>query len=145
MSTEPCPFCAIAHHQAPASIVYEDESLMAIIPIHPVYPGACLVIPRAHIDHFTDIPDPLAAQIMVVAQRIGRRIMEVYQPLRVGMVVHGFGVPHAHLHVLPQYDPLDIMHKHRAYVEDGKVRFHLKNIPELSRAELDEMAISLRL
>ena len=31
-----------------------------------------LVIPKAHIDHFTDIPDDIARRIMVVAQRIGR-------------------------------------------------------------------------
>lgn len=118
---------------------------MAIIPLQPVYEGACLVIPRAHIDHFTDIPDDLSADIMVIGQRVGRKIQQVYQPLRVGMVVHGFGVPHAHLHVLPQYHPLDIMHKHLAYVEDREVRFREKDRNEPTRAELDEMAAKLQI
>ena len=140
-----CPFCAIAAGTGPASIIYEDDTLMAIIPLQPVYEGACLVIPRAHIDHFTDMPDDLSARVMVLAQRLGRKIRQVYNPLRVGMIVHGFGVPHAHLHVLPQYDPLDILHKHLAYVEDGEVKFREKDLPEPTRAELDEFADRLKI
>lgn len=140
-----CPFCAIAQGDAPVSTVYEDEAVMAFIPLHPVYPGACLVIPKAHIDHFTDIPDPLAAKVIITAQRVGRKIMAVYKPLRIGMLVHGFTVAHAHLHLIPQYGPLDIMHKHYAYCEDGNVKFGDKDIPTPSRQELDQMASTLKL
>lgn len=140
-----CPFCAIAQGDAPVSTVYENEAVMAFIPLHPVYPGACLVIPKAHIDHFTDIPDPLAAKVIIAAQQIGRKIMDVYKPLRIGMLVHGFTVAHAHLHLIPQYGPLDIMHKHYAYCEDGDVKFGDKDIPTPSRQELDQMASILKL
>lgn len=96
-----CPFCDIVHGTGPVSLVYEDDLTMAFIPLQPIYPGACIVIPKVHIDHFTDLPDELAVRIMVVSQRIGRKIMEVYQPLKVGMVVHGFGVRHAHMNLIP--------------------------------------------
>lgn len=142
---EGCPFCAIANRQAPVSMVYEDEDVMAFIPLHPVYPGACLVVPKAHIDHFTDMPDPLAAKIMVVANQVGRKIMSAYKPLRVGMLVHGFSVAHAHLHVVPQHNELDIMHKHYAYCDNGEVLFGPKDLPELDRADLDQMADTLRI
>ena len=139
-----CPFCDIVHGTGPVSLVYEDDLTMAFIPLQPIYPGACIVIPKVHIDHFTDLPDELAARVMVVSQRIGRKIMEVYQPLKVGMVVHGFGVRHAHMNLIPQHDPLDITYKHLAYVENGEVKFSEKQLPELSREELDELADSLR-
>lgn len=129
----------------PVSLVYEDDLTMAFIPLQPIYPGACIVIPKVHIDHFTDLPDELAARVMVVSQRIGRKIMAVYQPLKVGMVVHGFGVRHAHMNLIPQYDPLDITYKHLAYVENGEVKFNEKHLPELSRKELDELAASLHI
>ncbi|MEM9120111.1 MAG: HIT family protein [Cyanobacteria bacterium P01_D01_bin.6] len=140
-----CPFCAIVQKAAPASLVYEDEISLALIPLKPIYPGACIVIPKAHIDHFTDLPDDLAAHVMVVAQHIGRKIMVVYQPLKVGMVVHGFGVRHAHLNLIPQYDPLDITYKHLAHVEDGQVKFEEKSLPTPSRQELDQQAAVLRI
>ena len=143
--TTSCPFCDIIHNNAPVSTVYEDDTVLALIPLHPVYPGACMVIPKQHIDHFTDIPDPIAAQVMIVAQHIGRKIMQVYQPFKVGMAVHGFNVAHAHLHVFPQYDPLDIMFKHYAHVKDGKVSFDPKDIPPPDRRVLDQMAQSLQI
>ncbi|NJL49825.1 MAG: HIT family protein [Leptolyngbyaceae cyanobacterium SM2_5_2] len=139
-----CPFCAIVSGKGPASLVHEEEDVLAFVPLQPIYPGACIVIPKVHIDHFTDLPDALAAQVMVVAQRIGRRIMEVYKPLKVGMVVHGFGVRHAHLNLIPQHDPLDITYKHLAHIEDGQVKFSEKHLPKPSRAELDAMAATLR-
>lgn len=140
-----CPFCKIVGGTGPASLVHEDHQTMAFIPLQPIYPGSCIVIPKPHIDHFTDVPDELAAQVMRVAQRIGRKIMQVYQPLRVGMVVHGFGVHHAHLNLIPQHDPLDITYKHLARIEGNEVKFDLKALPEPSRAELNHMAEKLRL
>ncbi|MGF1522003.1 MAG: HIT family protein [Leptolyngbyaceae cyanobacterium] len=140
-----CPFCEIVKGTGPVSLVHEDDWTMAFIPLQPIYPGACIVIPKEHIDHFTDIPDDLAAKVMITSQHIGRRIREVYRPLKVGMVVHGFGVRHAHLNLIPQYDPLDITYKHLAYIEDGEVKFGPKELPSPSREELDELARSLRL
>lgn len=58
---ENCPFCEIVAGTGAVSLVYEDQWTMAFIPLQPIYPGACIVIPKAHIDHFTDIPDELAA------------------------------------------------------------------------------------
>lgn len=141
---EACPFCEIVEGTGAVSLVYEDDLTMAFIPLQPIYPGACIVIPKAHIDHFTDLPDDLAARVMVVSQHVGRRIRDIYQPLKVGMVVHGFGVRHAHLNLIPQYDPLDITYKHLAYIEDGTVKFSEKHLPHFSRAELDELADKLR-
>jgi histidine triad (HIT) family protein len=144
-AADDCPFCSIVYDHAPVSTVYEDETILALIPLHPVYPGACMVIPKAHIDPFTEIPDDIAARIMIVAQHIGRKIMEVYHPLRVGMAIHGFNVAHAHLHVFPQYDELDIMFKHDAHVKDGEVSFEPKDIPPPDRETLDQMAASIRI
>lgn len=140
-----CPFCEIVNGTGPVSLVYEDDLTMAFIPLHPMYPGACIVIPKEHIDHFTDLPDELAARIMIVSQRIGRKIMDVYQPLKVGMVVHGFGVRHAHMNLIPQYDPLDITSRHLAKIENGEIVFRKDHLPNPTRAELDELAAVLRL
>ena len=140
-----CPFCDIVKGTGAVSLVYEDDLTMAFIPLHPIYPGACIVIPKQHIDHFTDLPDELAVRVMIVSQRIGRKIMEIYQPLKVGMVVHGFGVRHAHLNLIPQYDPLVITYKHLAYIENGEVKFDEKHLPSPTRKELDELAEILRL
>ncbi len=51
-----CIFCEIVDRRAEASVVYEDEQIMAFMTIRPVNPGEFLIIPKQHIDHFCDIP-----------------------------------------------------------------------------------------
>ena len=61
-------------------------------------------------------------------------------PQRVGLVVHGYGVPHAHLVVVPLHDSSDIVSAKYAYVEGGQVKYSEKLLPEVPRAELDRLA-----
>lgn len=135
-----CIFCHIVNGLSPASIVCQDEHVMAFMAIRPTTPGECLVIPKAHVDHFTDLDDETAQLIMVVAQRLGRRLRRVFNPLRVGMLVHGFGVPHAHLILVPQQGPHHLTSDRFASIQDGRIVFSERGIPLAERATLDEHA-----
>jgi len=108
--------------------------------LQPTAAGECLVIPNSHIDHFTDVPDPLAAHIVTIAQRIGRRMRSVFPLQRVGYLVHGYGVAHAHLIIIPQQGPHHLTSDRFARVEDGKVVFDLSQIPTADRQTLDDHA-----
>lgn len=136
----PCVFCDIVARRAPASMIYEDDLLAAFMGIQPTAPGECLVVPRAHVDHFTDVPDATAERIMGVAQRIGRRLRAAFRPERVGYLVHGYGVAHAHLIVVPQHGPHHLTSDRFARVEGGRVVFDLRDVPFAERANLDEQA-----
>ncbi|MBY5932196.1 HIT family protein [Tateyamaria omphalii] len=139
-----CVFCAIIAGDAPASVVHRDDRCIAFMNLRPLHIGEFMVIPLVHIDHFTDMPDDLAAHIMVVGQRLGRRMMEVYNPKRVGYVVHGFGVPHAHLNVVPLHESSDIVSaKHIVGTEAG-FRIAHDAVPLRCRADLDADAAKLR-
>jgi histidine triad (HIT) family protein len=140
-----CVFCEIVAGREPASIIYSDAHVVALMTLRPTQPGECMIIPKQHIDHFTDLPDDLAIQVVVVAQKIGRKMRQVFSPKRVGMVVHGFGVPHAHLLLVAQHNPHDITSGRFARVVDGKVVFDQTAIPVPSREELDKHASLLRL
>ena len=140
-----CPFCEIIAGRGPVSMIYEDDRVLAFMTLTPFSPGECTVIPREHIDHMTDVSDEVAQHMMLIAQRIGRRMRAVFTPQRVGMIVHGYGVPHAHLILVPQNHPHDITSRHFAHIEDGEIRFSLKNVPVADRATLDEHARLLRL
>ena len=135
-----CIFCKIVAGQAPASVIHDEPDVMAFMGIHPTAPGECLVIPKAHVDHFTDLDDVTAQRMMRMAMRIGKRMRIVFTPLRVGMVVHGFGVPHAHLIIVPQDNPNHITSSHFSRVQDGRIAYGLDHIPKPDRATLDEHA-----
>jgi histidine triad (HIT) family protein len=135
-----CVFCAIIEGTAPASVIYRDDLVVAFMTIHPSSPGECTVIPLAHVDHFTDVEDDTAERIMRVAQRIGRRMRQVFHPERVGMVVHGYGVAHAHLILVPQHGPHDITSARFAQIQNGEVVFTVQHIVTPERHVLDEQA-----
>ena len=135
-----CVFCQIVAGEEPASVLYEDESVLALMNIRPIHPGEFMVIPKEHVDHFCDLPDDLACRILVQAQRLSRNLRERLKPERVGLVVHGYGVPHAHLIVAPQHGPDDITSGRMAYLEGGRIKFGVGHLNEPPRAELDRLA-----
>ena len=139
--TDPgCVFCKIVAGEEPASVLYEDESVLALMNIRPIHPGELMVIPKEHVDHFCDLTDELACRVLVQAQRLSRNLRERLKPQRVGLVVHGYGVPHAHLIVAPQHGPDDITSGRMAYLEGGRIKFGVGHLNEPPRAELDRLA-----
>jgi histidine triad (HIT) family protein len=134
-----CIFCQIVAGEAPASVVYEDERVMALMNIRPIHPGELMVIPKEHVDHFCDLADDLACHVLVQAQRLSRNLRERLKPQRAGLVVHGFGVAHAHLIVVPLHEPNDIVSARHIHVEAGQIKFSDGHLNE-TREELDRLA-----
>jgi histidine triad (HIT) family protein len=139
-----CIFCEIIAGREAASKIYEDEKVLAFMNIRPVNTGEFMVIPKQHIDHFLDIPDDLAAHILLTAQRLARKVQKKFKPKRMGYVVHGFGVPHAHLNVVPLEHPDDIVSYKLARIVKNQVIFDPKQIPLISREELDRIAKTIK-
>ena len=50
-----CLFCRIATHEIPASIVYEDDRLVAFDDINPQAPMHVLVVPKRHVATLNDL------------------------------------------------------------------------------------------
>ena len=138
-----CVFCDIIAGIEPCSRLYEDDLCMAFMGIRPTNRGELMIIPKEHIDHFSDIPNDLAAHIIRVTQDLSRAVRERLNPLRVGLVVHGFGVPHAHMIVVPLHTTTDITSGRFARIDDGRLEFSEEHIPLASRAELDQLAATL--
>ena len=139
-----CVFCRVVGGQEPASRVIEDDRIVAFMVLRPIHPGECLIIPKDHIDHFCDLGDDISCHIMRQAQRLSRVIRACCEVPRVGLEVHGFGVSHAHLIVVPLVEPGDITSQKHARLEDGKIRFGLSHIPTKPRQELDRVAKLLK-
>ncbi len=135
-----CIFCFIVQGEVPSSKVYEDDQILAFMDIQPVREGQVLVIPKEHIDHFSDIPEELATKIYVTTHRISRAVRESLHPERVGLLVHGYGVPHAHMIICPQHDKDDITSGRMAVIENDKVVFNAENLPVVPRNELNRVA-----
>ena len=85
----------------PARMLYEDETCVSFLDVRPLAPGHALVVPREEIDQWTDLSSATATHLMAVAHRIGEAQKAVFTPARIGLMIAGFEVPHAHVHVVP--------------------------------------------
>jgi len=53
-----CLFCRIINREIPASIVYEDDRLLAFDDVNPQAPTHVLIVPKRHIARLTELaPD----------------------------------------------------------------------------------------
>jgi histidine triad (HIT) family protein len=97
----PTIFTRIIDGELPGHFVWRDDHCVAFLSINPLQPGHTLVVPIAEIDHWIDLPPALAEHLMHVSHLIGRSQQEAFRPDRIGLIIAGFEVAHAHLHVLP--------------------------------------------
>lgn len=104
-----CIFCQIVGREAAASIVDEDEHVLAFMDILPINPGHVLVVPKAHAGHLADLPPAIGGRLferaMAVAAALRRsslRCEGVNFHLADGHAA-GQEVEHVHLHVFPRY------------------------------------------
>lgn len=96
-------FSKIVSGEIPSHKIYEDDKVLAFLDIQPSSKGHTLVITKEEIDHVDEIPDELYQHLMMVVKKISNHLKKAYEPIRVGMMVFGTEVPHAHVHLIPLY------------------------------------------
>jgi histidine triad (HIT) family protein len=97
----PTLFTRIIDGEIPGTFVWQDDQCVAFLSINPITKGHALVVPRAEVDHWIDAPDELCRHLMSVAHTIGRAQQRAFDCERVAVIIAGYEVPHAHLHVFP--------------------------------------------
>lgn len=97
-------FSKIITGEIPSFKIKEDENFYAFLDIRPIEKGHTLVIPKYEVDRFFDMEDKYLSQILLFAKPIVRAIETVISCQRVGSLIAGTEVPHAHLHLVPLID-----------------------------------------
>jgi len=100
-------FTKILKGEIPGEIIYQDDLCFVIPTIEPVNPGHLLVIPKVQVDHLWDVSTPIYDHLMLVAKQMAEVLRNAYDYKRIAMIVEGFGVPHAHVHLYGLTEGLD--------------------------------------
>jgi histidine triad (HIT) family protein len=100
-----CLFCAIAAGEIPATVVYRDGEVIAVVDVNPQAPVHVLVMPIAHHADIGQLCDAdgrtLSGRLVEVAARLGRERGENGFRLVVNTGADGGQtVGHVHIHVL---------------------------------------------
>ena len=137
-----CPFCSIASGEAPASIVYEDATVLAFMDLNPANVGHILVVPKEHLENIYEAPEDVLADLFSVVKRVSAAVKktvgaEGISILQLNGRAAGQSVMHFHVHVIPRFrgDPISTaigaMIEHQGFEK-----------PE--RRDLDEIAKKIR-
>ena len=101
MNTEPSIFAKIINGEIPCHKVYEDEYTLAFLDIDPIQPGHTLVVPKKQVEFVWDLEDEDYQAVRATAKKVALRLREVMGRPYVGELVVGTDVPHAHIHLIP--------------------------------------------
>ena len=132
-----CVFCDIVARKAPASMVYEDETVCSFLTIGPVNAGHLLVIPKQHTPSLSDLDDETGMHLFKVTMHMAKTLRHSDLQCEGINLFLADGeaafqdVFHVHMHVFPRFqgDPFKIDANWEA---------------KPSRQELDEIAQRIR-
>ena len=76
MPADACLFCRIARHEVPATIVHEEDEVVAFRDVNPQAPTHLLVIPREHIGRLSEAKpghQALLGKLLFAAVELARK------------------------------------------------------------------------
>lgn len=128
---ENCIFCKIVAKQAPASIIYEDETVVAFLDIRPLYLGHTQVIPKLHYIDLFDIPVELLSRVHALVKYIAPAVKKASNADGITIIQQngkaaGQDIFHLHVHIVPRFD--------------GQKLPRFSELQFVERSKLDEMA-----
>jgi len=124
-----CLFCKIINGEIPSVKIWEDERSFAFLDINPVNHGHTLIIPKKHYEDVFAMDDENYSALFKAAKMLSAPIQKAICSKRVGIVVEGFLIPHAHVHLIP--------------INTGKeIRFN--KVKPASKEELEAIASKIR-
>lgn len=94
-------FTRIIKGEIPCEKILENDKLFAFLDIRPINPGHTLVVPKVELDELFDEADDVLESALPFAKVIARALKKSVPCKRIGVLVAGFEVPHAHIHLVP--------------------------------------------
>jgi histidine triad (HIT) family protein len=100
-----CLFCGIVNKEIDASIVYQDDISLAFLDHRPLFPGHCLLVPRAHFETLSDLPTELMGPFFINVQLLARAVELALESEGSFVAMNNRvsqSVPHLHVHIVPR-------------------------------------------
>ena len=131
-------FEKIRDGEIPARVIHETETTLAFLDAHPLAPGHTLVVPKEPYEHLQDLPADLSADLFETVHELTPTIEAAVDADASTIGINngeasGQEVPHVHVHIIPRFEGDD----------SGPIHAIAIDSPELSEAELDEIAAAI--
>lgn len=100
-----CLFCRIIRGDEPGYVVFEDEVSLGFLDQRPLFPGHCLLTPKAHYQTMSDLPADLIAPLFSQARLLAEAIEKGLEADGSFVAINNRvsqSVPHLHIHIVPR-------------------------------------------
>ena len=94
-------FTKIIRGEIPCYRIYEDDKTIAFLDISPAVTGHTLVVPKVQVDQFNDLDNETYEALWRTVKKVANNHQQKLGTDRIGIVIKGVDVPHAHVHVEP--------------------------------------------
>ncbi len=94
-------FTKIINGEIPYYKIAETNDFLAFLDIRPLKRGHVLCIPKLEVNYIFDLDDKTYIGLMRFSKKVAKAIKKVIACKRVGIVVIGLEVLHAHVHLIP--------------------------------------------
>lgn len=94
-------FSKIIKGEIPSYKVAESDKFFAFLDINPMSKGHVLVVPKQETDYIFDLDDSILSEMIIFSKEIAKAVSRTIPCKRVGLMVVGMEVPHAHIHLIP--------------------------------------------
>lgn len=101
-------FTKIINGEIPSFKIAENENCFAFLDISPLKKGHVLVVPKKEVDVLFDLDNETYTALWSFSHKLAKAIKNSFDCNRVGVVVMGLEVPHAHIHLIPINTPNDM-------------------------------------
>lgn len=115
-------FTKIIAGEIPSYKIYEDEHVYAFLDINPTREGHTLVVPKKEVDQLFDLDETAYLNTMQGVKYVAELLKVKLGVTRICVVVEGYEVPHAHVHLIPTNSAVDFINRraHSATEEELK-------------------------
>jgi len=104
--SESCTFCKIVRKEVPASVVYEDETVIAFLSNHPINVGHTLIVPKKHCENIYEISEEEVAYLYKIVKKVAAAVNRAVSAEGIRILQNngeaaGQVIFHFHVHVIP--------------------------------------------
>tara|TARA_B100001250_G_C19725590_1_gene755898 strand:+ start:515 stop:907 length:393 start_codon:yes stop_codon:yes gene_type:complete len=101
-------FSKIINKKIPCHLVAENKVAISFMDINPIQKGHVLVVPKLQVDYLFDLDEKTYHDLWSFTKIIADALKKTIPCKRIGVSVIGFEVPHAHIHLIPINNVVDM-------------------------------------
>jgi len=130
-----CRFCDIVNGSEDF-VLWENDNFMLLLDTIPCKKGHCLLIPKKHVDSIFDLDKNLYDEMFSIIKKLEKPLCKVTNAKRLGLILTGFEIPHAHIHLVPLHGSNELFDEGLFKKADSE---ELKKVQEKIRMNLEKI------